>query len=68
MVDYGTDTSSVSSDITISALMSGGALGIMIVPYLMGIIGDNINLPSAMILPAVLLMLIAIIFSALGKK
>jgi Fucose permease len=68
MVDYGTDTSSVSSGITISTLMSGGAVGTMIVPYLMGIIGDNANLRLAMTLPSVLLMLTAIIFAGFGKK
>lgn len=68
MVDYGTDTSSVSSGITISTLMSGGAAGTMIVPYLMGIIGDNANLRLAMILPSVLLMLIAVVFGSFGKK
>lgn len=68
IVDLGTAGSSVSSGITVALLMGSGGVGSMAVPYLMGLVGDLSDLRYSMLIPGVLLMMVAIIFSFLGKE
>lgn len=68
LVGYGAANSSSSSGITVSILMGFGAIGSMLIPYFMGLVGDYAGLSYAMIIPAVLLMCVAVIFTSFRKK
>jgi Fucose permease len=68
IVDYGTENSSTSSGITVSLLMGFGALGSMFVPYFIGLVGDYAGLRYGMIIPAVLLLLVAVFFTGFGRR
>jgi fucose permease len=62
IVDYGTQNSSISSGITVALLIGSGSVGSMTVPYIMGIVGQNYDLSTAMLVPSFLLIFIAAVF------
>lgn len=68
LVDYGNEKSSATSGITIAILIGSGSIGSMLVPYFMGLVGEYAGLRSAMIIPTVLLMLVAVILMGFRQE
>ena len=68
IVAYGGSRVKAPSSLVISALVAGGGVGSMIIPFLIGVAGDNLGFGAAMILPSVFLLMIAVIFIVLRNK
>ena len=65
---YGGSRVKAPSGIAFSLLVAGGGVGSMTVPYIMGLVGDNFNMATAMLVPTVLLFLLTAIFFSFGKN
>ncbi|MDR3644857.1 MAG: MFS transporter [Clostridia bacterium] len=68
LVSFGDSHSSVPSGTSFATMMGSGGVGSMIIPYLMGVIGSASTMSAAMLLPAVMLLLIGVIFIAYMKE
>jgi fucose permease len=68
MISYGSAYYKSSSGTLFALLMGSGSFGIMIVPFLMGIIAEKVNTRIAMSSPAILLFIVAIIFYSFKRK
>lgn len=62
IIAYGGSKLNAPSGITYSLLVAAGGVGSMTVPYVMGLVGDVFTMSAAMLVPAVLLFLVAVIF------
>lgn len=68
IVSYGGEHFKTSSGTVFALLIGSGTVGSALVPYIMGVIGEYINTRVAMISPAVLLLMVGLIFTAMGKE
>lgn len=68
MASYGSKLTDVPSGTVFSLLMGGGALGSMVVPLIMGVLGQSFSLRAAMLLPAALLFAAGIVFIAFRRN
>lgn len=64
---YGSERYTASSGTVFALLVGSGGLGTTVVPYLMGLIGEQVTIRAAMISPAALFLAIAAIFWRLGQ-
>lgn len=62
IASYGSSHSRAPSGTVFALLVGSGGAGSMTVPYIMGILGEKIDLRVSMILPAVLLFILGLIF------
>ncbi|MCX7745705.1 MAG: MFS transporter [Clostridia bacterium] len=62
IVSYGSSLHKTSSGTVFSLLIGSGAIGTMVIPFVMGVIGENISVQIAMASPAVLLLVLGFIF------
>jgi len=62
IASYGGNYHKENSGTVYSLLIGSGSIGSAIIPLLMGVIAQNINIRVAMISPAILFLIIAIIF------
>jgi fucose permease len=67
IVAYGSARYTNSSGSVFALLVGSGGLGTTIVPYLMGVIGQQASVRAAMVSPAILLCAIAVIFTQIEK-
>jgi fucose permease len=65
---YGSERYTASSGTVFALLVGSGGLGTTVVPYLMGLVGEQVNIRAAMISPALLFLAIALIFWRLGQS
>lgn len=68
LISFGSRQTTESTSTSFPMLMGFGGIGCMIVPYLMGIIGSAASMNLSMLLPAVLLLLIGVIFVTKEKE
>jgi MFS transporter, FHS family, glucose/mannose:H+ symporter len=68
IVAYGGEHKKSSSGMVFAALIGSGGLGGMVIPYLMGVAGQNINTKIPMLIPSVLFMIVAVIFIFFYKQ
>jgi fucose permease len=68
IVSYGSAHMKTSSGTVFSMLVGSGGIGNMIVPYILGIIGNNTSISIAMLSPGVLLFTVGLIFLRLGRS
>jgi FHS family glucose/mannose:H+ symporter-like MFS transporter len=68
IVAYGSARYTSSSGTVFALLVGSGGLGTTLVPYMMGVIGEQAGVRVAMASPAVLLCAIALIFSRLESS
>jgi fucose permease len=64
---YGSERYTASSGIVFALLVGSGGLGTTVVPYLMGVIGERATIRAAMISPALLFLVITLIFWRFGR-
>lgn len=62
IASYGSKYSKAPSGTAFSLLVGAGGAGSMIIPYIMGVIGESLDLKFAMYVPAVFLLLVGLIF------
>jgi fucose permease len=67
-VNYGGEQRGSNSSIVFSVLVGSGAIGAMIIPNLMGLLGSVTDAKLPMLLPAFALLFIGVFFSVAGNK
>ena len=67
IVAYGSSIYKKYSGTVFALLVGSGGVGMAVVPFLMGIIGEYINMRIAMISPALLFLMVALIFVNIEK-
>lgn len=67
IVSYGGEHYNRYTGTVFALLVGSGGLGSSIVPPIMGIIGQNVNIHAAMISPAVLFLAVGVIFTVIDK-
>jgi fucose permease len=65
---YGSERYTASSGTVFALLVGSGGLGTTVVPYLIGLVGEQVNIRAAMISPALLFLAIALIFWRFGRS
>lgn len=66
IVSYGENQQSGSKGTVFALLVGSGSLGTTIIPLFMGIIGEKVNIRTAMVSPAILMLVIALGFTRLS--
>lgn len=65
---YGADYSKASSGNAFSLLIGSGGVGGMLIPYFMGVVGNNTSLRISMFIPTILLVFVGLIFLRFSFK
>ena len=68
IIAYGTGKIKAPSGVTVSLLVASGGVGSMIVPYIMGLVGDYAGMAKAMLVPAGLLFMLSLIFFGFRRR
>lgn len=67
IVSYGSSYSKAPSGTVFSLLIGSGGIGVTLVPFIMGVIGEKTAMSISMIAPALLLSGVGLIFTAIGR-
>lgn len=63
IASFGARLTDAPSSTVFSLLIGSGGLGSMLVPYIMGVVGNNAGMRNSMLIPAILLLFVGLIFS-----